>query len=384
MAALSCGLFLPGMVLDMVIFPAAGPDKPGLRVDYFSHTRQGGGQTAQRNLAGKPILPLEPGAKSFRAYTVLRLNQGGALGLELECPRSAKVYLNQRLAASVGGINRPKKITATIHASKGPVLMVLQANEQAHFRLKPPGENSFHPLEDLSVSSPELGNLSLWWGVLRTLALSPYLAAAFGILALWSFLFHGRRFPRLERLARPGPLALVLCLFLFACYFLSASGHFHSFDDILRYKTAGALAREGSLAIDAYGDGKLAPVKYGPVQPILSVPLFALGEALQNAWPQEPKLTEVAVSSLMQAITALAGTALFALLLNLGYGPAASVATALLFGLCSMAWPYARYYFTEPLSCLFCSQPGGSFWPRAGGAPFCAWAWPEHVLAWAA
>ena len=352
-AVFACGVFLPGLILDLVVFPAAGRGKPGLRVDYFSHTRQGGGQTAERNLPGRAELPLEPGAKSFRAYGVMRLDKGGPLGISLECPQSARVYLNQGLAASVGGINRPGKSRGTARLGAGPALVVLEANAGAFLRIKPPGSGTFESLGRFSIASPELGNLSQWWFILRSLALAPYLALAFGILALWSFLFSENRQADMMRLARPGFIALVLGLFLFFFYFAGASGHFHSFDDILRYKTTESLARGGGLAIDAYGHGKPAPIKYGPVQPVVSVPLFRLGEALQGIWPGEPKLTEVAVSSLMQAVTALCGAALFGLMMNLGYGPAASVCTALLFGLATMAWPYARYHFTEPLSCLF-------------------------------
>ncbi len=51
-------------------------------------------------------------------------------------------------------------------------------------------------------------------------------------------------------------------------------------------------------------------------------------------------------------VVALTGVLVYLLLRRLRYGRGASLGTALAFGLATMAWPYARYLFSEPLAGL--------------------------------
>lgn len=149
-----------------------------------------------------------------------------------------------------------------------------------------------------------------------------------------------------ERLApwrRTGAWTL---LFFLAAYLYTMAGHLYSYDDQFRYQTTKALVERGSLNI-ATADGEVVHSKYGVLQPLLAAPLYLAGKAWFGA--DDPRMLEAAVSALMPLVSAASAWTLWRLLTGLGFAPRPALATVMAWGLTTMAWPYSRYFFTEPL-----------------------------------
>ena len=167
------------------------------------------------------------------------------------------------------------------------------------------------------------------------------------------------------------PLSLVvLCL---AIYLITLGGKFHSIDEDLYLRMTHSLARKGSFAITpieyAPGfstvrglDGQFYANR-GPGWPIASLPFFRLGDALTSFGPgytepsrdgiADPTVFTLAVTLGNTLIVTLTVALLYASLTRLGYRDRTAAAVSLLFGLGTMAWPYAsKSYFGEPLLML--------------------------------
>ena len=157
-----------------------------------------------------------------------------------------------------------------------------------------------------------------------------------------------------QGLARPGRLAgLTFCFFL-CLYLLSMGGHFYSYDARFRFQTTKALVERGSLVIRVPPQAPPIYSKYGIVQPLLTIPLYLLGRALPAPGGENPRPPqEVAASTLMQVVSAGSLALLLLILLELGYPRGPALAVALVTGLATMTWPYAKYFFTEPLNGFF-------------------------------
>jgi hypothetical protein len=155
---------------------------------------------------------------------------------------------------------------------------------------------------------------------------------------------------------RDGRLALCLSALLFSIYLLTFSGIYHSSDEMSMLAVTDSLARRGAWDIEllrwmgeqqgSFGpDGHLYSRK-GIGTTLAALPLYWLAAQVQG-------LGNVQTAMLtMSLATALAGAVVYLLLRRLRYGEGASLATALAFGLGTMAWPYARYLFSESLAAL--------------------------------
>ncbi|MGD8627341.1 MAG: hypothetical protein PVJ34_22605, partial [Anaerolineae bacterium] len=153
-----------------------------------------------------------------------------------------------------------------------------------------------------------------------------------------------------------GPLALCLACLLFAVYLLTFSGAYHSSDEMSMLAVTDSLARRGAWDIEllrwmgeqqgSFGpDGHLYSRK-GLGTSLAALPLY---------WPalQVERLGNVQAAMLLNGlVTALSGALLLLFLRRLGYGRGVALAVALAFGLGTMAWPYARYLFSESLAGL--------------------------------
>jgi hypothetical protein len=143
---------------------------------------------------------------------------------------------------------------------------------------------------------------------------------------------------------------------LFSVYLLTFSGIYHSSDEISMLAATDSVARRGTWDIDlirwmgeqqgSFGpDGHLYSRK-GLGTTLAALPLY--WSALQF-----PHLGNVQTAMLTNAlVTALTGVLVYMFLRRLGYGEGVSLGTALAFGLATMAWPYARYFFSESLAGL--------------------------------
>jgi hypothetical protein len=151
---------------------------------------------------------------------------------------------------------------------------------------------------------------------------------------------------------------LALCIFsvLFSVYLLTFSGIYHSSDEMSMLVATDSFARRSAWDIElirwmgeqqgSFGpDGHLYSRK-GLGTTLAALPLY--WSALQST-----HLGNVQTAMLTNAlVTALTGVLVYMFLRRLGYGDAVSLGTALAFGLGTMAWPYARYLFSESLAGL--------------------------------
>jgi hypothetical protein len=158
---------------------------------------------------------------------------------------------------------------------------------------------------------------------------------------------------------------------MFLCiYFLNASGHQYSTDEVAMIITSESLVSGKGFAVpENVGvilhkdpspkaltgkDGRYY-AKYSPLNSILLVPFTAAGDLLKAFLPAgSPDETAVFFTAgfFNSFITALTVAALAWLCSGLGLSVRTSVVTAFIFGLATTALPYAKMTFTEPPAAL--------------------------------
>ncbi len=155
---------------------------------------------------------------------------------------------------------------------------------------------------------------------------------------------------------RDGWLALSIFALLYSIYWLTFSGTYHASDEMAMLVTTDSLARRGEWDINlllwmgeqqgSFGpDGNLYSRK-GIGTTLAALPFYCL--AMQSG-----RLGNVQTAMLTNAVvTALTGALVYLTIRRLRYNQSAAVGTALAFGLGTMAWPYARYLFSESLAGL--------------------------------
>ncbi len=159
----------------------------------------------------------------------------------------------------------------------------------------------------------------------------------------------------------------LLFLFLLCLYLATSSGHTSSNDeDEMYYVTQGIVERH-SLALPPDEAQALAIPRgsaratdgnyyspYGPLQSILAIPLYLGG--LQAAAAFDPRfdgfITRAAVTGLPAVATAASAAILALLAHELGLTRANAVFLGLIYGTATIAWPYARSFWSEPLATL--------------------------------
>ncbi len=151
-------------------------------------------------------------------------------------------------------------------------------------------------------------------------------------------------------------VALALSLFLLTIYLLTYSGDIHSSDGLSMLSVTESLVKRGDydtnqilwmgLQQGTFGrDGELYSRK-GIGTSLVALPLAWWGLIIPFwGFVQTTLLLNVAV-------TALSGLLVFLYLRRLGYSWEVGLLVALLFGLGTMAWPYSKYFFSEPLTGL--------------------------------
>jgi hypothetical protein len=157
---------------------------------------------------------------------------------------------------------------------------------------------------------------------------------------------------RKENVVQP----LALGLLLLSVYLLTYSGQFHSSDGQAMFAVTESIVRRSDYDINqllwmgqqqgAYGlDGELYCRK-GIATSLLSLPLAWLGLVV-------PFWGMVQTTLLFNAVvTALTGALVYLYVNRLGYSASTSLILSLVFGLATPAWPYAKYFFSEPLAGL--------------------------------
>jgi hypothetical protein len=157
-------------------------------------------------------------------------------------------------------------------------------------------------------------------------------------------------------------LPFAVGLALFSVYLLSFSGKFHVMDELAVFTAGYNLAQTGRADINqliwtnhwtpnppgVWGrDGNLY-TKKPPGISFLVAPLLGLGRII-------PGLNVIHLGLLTNAfITALTASLLLIWLTDLGFSRPAAVLTALAYGLCTIAWVYARMFWeSSPLALCF-------------------------------
>ncbi|MGC9335983.1 MAG: ArnT family glycosyltransferase [Anaerolineae bacterium] len=155
---------------------------------------------------------------------------------------------------------------------------------------------------------------------------------------------------------RDGLVGLCLTGLLFSVYLFTFSGAYHSSDEISMLVVADSIARRGALDIEMVRWMGEQQGSFGPDGHLYSRKgIGTTLAALPHYWLslQSEPLGNVQTAMLTNgAITALTGLLVFLLLRRLNYGRGVALAATLAFGLGTMAWPYARYLFSESLAGL--------------------------------
>lgn len=150
-------------------------------------------------------------------------------------------------------------------------------------------------------------------------------------------------------------IGVCLTVLLIAVYFVTYNGYAISRDEWFLFDATESMARRGDLAqnyeFDAYPPQSAAeatppPANTEPLQPILAAPLFLIAQHL-------PGIGLAHTVWLFNVLTtALTAGVLYAYGLARGYRAQVAALAALVFGLCTIAWPYSRTFFREPLFTL--------------------------------
>jgi hypothetical protein len=155
---------------------------------------------------------------------------------------------------------------------------------------------------------------------------------------------------------RDRPVALSLFALLFSVYLLTFSGVYHSSDEMSMLAVTDSLARRGAWDIELLRWMGEQQGSFGPDGHLYSRKGIGMAlTALPHYWLalQSQSIGNVQVAMLTNSLTtALTGALVYLLLRRLHYNSAVSILVTLAFGLGTMAWPYARYLFSESLAGL--------------------------------
>lgn len=155
----------------------------------------------------------------------------------------------------------------------------------------------------------------------------------------------------------------LIFFFFLGFYLFTAKGVVHIADGMVNFQTVRSLVETQSLAVDCgiidefvvQNENGRCYSKYDLGLPLASLPFYLTGKLLGSPDPLDlytvsvPKLV---VSLLPQFATAVTCALLYVLALHLNGQEAAAFGTAFLYGIATLAWPYAGVYFSQPLISL--------------------------------
>jgi hypothetical protein len=159
---------------------------------------------------------------------------------------------------------------------------------------------------------------------------------------------------------------LILVALLTTIYVLSSSGRFHIVDEVSMYAVTESVALRGEVdtnaiawtqwvnspgeVLGAFGPDGQVFSKKGPALSFLAVPWYLLLHVFSFL---NVRVGQLQATLLLNAIvTAWTAALLWLTALRLGYRDRTAMLLGLLFGIATIAWPYAKQFFGEPLSAL--------------------------------
>jgi len=179
-----------------------------------------------------------------------------------------------------------------------------------------------------------------------------------------------------------------LFLLLFGLYLLTMSGHTYTSDEETLIAVGENLLNKGTFALEpgflmnlSRGEEGKHYSRYGPGQSLVVIPLLVLGKISAITAPPHAKgfILRLFILILPALITAATGWLLFNWAKEIGYNSKIALSVGLLYGLTSLAWPYSRTFFAEPLATFFLTfaafalrKPNFRWWLIAGLAASCA------------
>lgn len=156
---------------------------------------------------------------------------------------------------------------------------------------------------------------------------------------------------RLWQWVRATPV--LLFLFFLGFYGLTSAGRLDSNDGAVVARTAQAIVFERKLSVPAdtfgavVGSGGRWYSKYGIAQSLAEIPFAIFGKIVTHFSGRE--LMAWGISWTNVFVTALGCLLFYLLARSLGAGERRAIALTLLYGICTLAWPYAKTDFNEPL-----------------------------------
>jgi 4-amino-4-deoxy-L-arabinose transferase-like glycosyltransferase len=145
--------------------------------------------------------------------------------------------------------------------------------------------------------------------------------------------------------------------FFLAVYALTSAGRFDAADGTVVAATARALVEHHTLALPAttpeavLGAGGFGYSKYGIGQSLVEMPFVVLGLLLRH-FTHDEHMVEWTIALSNSVVTALGCAVFYLLVRRLGASARRGAGLTLLYGLCTLAWVYAKTDFTEPLQAL--------------------------------
>lgn len=152
-------------------------------------------------------------------------------------------------------------------------------------------------------------------------------------------------------------------LFFVGLYLLSVGEGVYSTDGETMLRTTSSIVDRHQLAVRCRSrlpnavrglDGRCYG-RYGLGQPLIAIPLYLLARGINTLLrgTDYAALVFLFVPRLNQIITPVTCVLLFSFASRLYRSARLGIGLALVYGLGTMAWPYAKFYFSEPLS-AFC------------------------------
>jgi hypothetical protein len=178
-----------------------------------------------------------------------------------------------------------------------------------------------------------------------------------------------------EKHSRPGNryTALILVLFLLAIYLATAALRFQSIDEIAVFTVARSLVGRGTFDTDAVFWGGLYAGRFSSIAPGVDGHMYSVKDvapsiaAVPMVWLAHLLGVSPIRAALMSSIivTALTAGLLYHTVIVWGYGRRTAILGALAYGLTTMAWPYTKVLFTQPLAAFgLLAATWGIIWAR--------------------
>lgn len=150
-------------------------------------------------------------------------------------------------------------------------------------------------------------------------------------------------------------------LFCASMYYLSMGGHLYSADNEIKGLIAEAIVERQAFTLPVSemvymkpGRGGLSYSSFPVGSSITMIPFYRLGAFVSGFIPEIPRtfIIEFCYSMINPLLTAITCLLLYGLCGLLGYSNRTSIIVALVFGFCSIAWPYAKTTWSEPQATL--------------------------------